>query len=170
MGNPDQQLKALAEAFRKLGFSDDQSRSSAEYQISSGAPELARVSFLKAAWIGVVSEENDSWIDRCLADYTRDPEGVGSGAGRALQRLLALGASRMDLTDLVRSMQFETLFEVCSVVDNCGDVYNDPLSPKAHWHLRLGEECPPKHEDVGGLHESVLETDPTGREMKPRPE
>jgi hypothetical protein len=163
-------VEGLAAAFRKLGFSEEESRRKAEYQVSSERPELARMSFLKCAWAGVISEGNSEWIERRIESFRRDPNGEGSGAGRALELLLRIGANPNDLTDLVRAMQHETLSEVCCVIDNCGDTYNDPFNPKAHWHLVLSEVCPPEKNDVGGLHESVLETDPTGREMRPRPE
>lgn len=170
MAKPDKKLKALTEAFVQLGFTADESRAKAEYQLNDGSPELARMSFLKAAWAGVVAEENDAWIQRRIDTFKNAPEGVGNGAGRALIRLLKLGASKKDLTDLVRTMQFETLDEVLNVIDNSGDPYNDPLAPASHWHLTLVKKCPARKNDVGGLHESVLQTDPTGREMRPRPE
>ena len=164
----DEKLAALTEAFEKIGVEDP--ADCARYQLERNVPELARLSFIKAAWDGVVNEGDTGWIQRQLEDFRRDPNGVGNGAGRALERLLKLGAKPEDLTDLVRSMQYETLFAVCYVADNCGDDYRNPLSPKEHWHLVLGEDCPPSHLDVGGLHESVLQMDRTGREMRPRPE
>ncbi len=170
MVKPDQKLEALTEAFVQLGYSEEESRAKAAYQVKDGSPELARMSFLKAAWAGVVAEENDDWIQRRIDTFKKAPEGVGNGAGRALIRLLKLGANKKVLTDLVRTMQFETLNEVLNVIDNSGHPYNDPLAPALHWHFTLVKKCPARNVDLGGLHESVLETDPTGREMRTRPE
>jgi hypothetical protein len=41
--------------------------------------------------------------------------------------------------------------------------------PNFAWGLfRVGETGDPIQPRIGGLHESVLETDPTGREKRPR--
>jgi len=144
----------------------------ASSQFEEGIPQLARFSLLRAAWSGVVQEGDMTWIERELDRYRKEPNGVGAGAGRALSRLLDLGARAEDLTELVRTMQWHELFHVCSVVDGAVDDYRNPWQPDEHWHLVLHEDLERCRvdKDVSGLHESVLELDPTRREMRPRPE
>jgi hypothetical protein len=169
----DQQptLSELTELFRELGAPDPESWARSQFQ--EGIRQLARFSFLKAAWRGVVQEGDVDWIEQEVDRYQKDANGVAAGAGRALSRLLDSGASADNLTQLVRRMQWQTLFHVCGTIDDCGHDYHNPWRPDEHWHLVLHEDlekCQFTNADVGGLHESVLELDPTGREMRPRPE
>jgi hypothetical protein len=86
--------------------------------------------------------------------------------GLALERLKGAGASDRDLTDLVRGKQAELLFSLCYLLEDPG--IDEPEGQDVLWSLlQITEEG----EIVGpmsGLHESVLETGPTGREMPPR--
>jgi hypothetical protein len=164
-------LEELTNIFRESGAPEAELWAGSQFR--EGIQQLARFSFLKAAWRSVVDEDEPGWIEEELAYYRKDPNGVGAGAGRALSRLLETGVQRQDITELVRTMQWQTLFYVCSIIDNSIDGYENPWKPDEHWHLVLHKDldCPTTvEEDVGGLHESVLELDPTGREMRPRPE
>jgi len=164
-------MSELIGLFRELGAPDPESW--ARSQFREGIQQLARFSFLKGAWRGVVQEGDTGWIEREVELYQKKPNEVGAGAGRAILRLLDLRADTEDVTELVRTMQWQTLFHVCAVVDSATDDYANPRHPDEHWHLVLHgdlEQCRFDRAQVGGLHESVLETDPTGREMRPRPE
>lgn len=94
------------------------------------------------------------------------PDAPYAGVGAALSRLRAAGANDQDLTELVRGMQAQLLFSLCCQLDDPGEV--EPEVEDVHWALVQingeGEILGP----ISGLHESVLETDPTGREMRPR--
>lgn len=65
---------------------------------------------------------------------------------------------------LRRDMQAELLFQVCYLLSDPGDV--EPEVADIAWalvELRKNGEA----RTIDGLHESVLETDPTGRDMRP---
>jgi hypothetical protein len=85
---------------------------------------------------------------------------------------MASGAEPRDLTEIVRVMQYMTLFTVCYLIDD-PDLALEGLKEvpeeirAVNWGLfevyaqgELGRRIP-------ALHESLLETDPTGREMRP---
>ena len=83
----------------------------------------------------------------------------------ALERLRELGAKAEDLTDLVRGMQVALMSSLMYLLDDPGDVAREA---EVAWALL---EISPSNEVVAvisSLHESVLQTDPTGREMRPR--
>jgi hypothetical protein len=152
-------LDELTDVFRQLGapHPEDWARS----QINEGIPQLARYLFLKHAWNCVVGEGQDTWIEDALKPKDSDPGGAGAAA---LRRLLAAGANRQDLTSLVRTMQWRTLFGICYLLENSFVFHN--AMPPIEWALvQLDEEGRPTAH-ISGLHESVLETDPTGREMR----
>ena len=106
------------------------------------------------------------WIAAEMAAARRDPSAPYAGVGLALEPLKGAGASDGDLTDLVRGKQAELLFSLCYLLEDPG--IDEPEGQDVLWSLlQITEE----REIVGpmsGLHESVLETDPTGREMRPR--
>ena len=139
----------------------------ARSQLDEGIPQLQRFLFLRQAWRNVVREDNVDWVQREVQRARQDPDGPDAGVGQALARCVEKGVSADDITDIVRGMQAQLLFKLCYLLD-------DPLFPEKAlrdfaWGLFEvdddGNPIPPR---IGGLYESVLETDPTGREVRPR--
>jgi hypothetical protein len=156
-------LQQLTKVFRKLGAKDPEGW--ARSQIEEGIPQLARYVFLRQAWTYVADEKDDSWIDELL----KLP--VSQLARPALKRMLKKGVDRKDIVDLVREMQYNLLFDILYQLDGaygCGVDFLDETMPFMSWHLfQTNEEGEPTV-PIGGLYESVLRMDPTGREMGPR--
>ena len=157
-------IAALTEIFRRVGARDPESWARSELQ--EGIPQLARFLFLRAAWRLVVSEEDPSWISHQIAQSERRPDDPFSGGGAALKALQARGATDDELTDLVRAAQAEILFGLCHLLDDPGELEEEV--EHVAWSLFTTDDEGHPIEWIGGLHESVLETDPTGREMRPR--
>src|SRR4029453_8552845 len=130
-------------------------------------PQLARFLFLRQAWPAVVREEDQRWIAHEIEASEKRPTDPGAGGGLALKRLLQAGANANDLTELVRVMQWRLLFHLCYLLQDPGDV--EPEASHVGWALFEidANDQPMRH--IGGLHESVLETEPRGREMRPKP-
>lgn len=159
-------LKELTALFRQLGARDPESW--ARSQIEEGVPQLGRFLFLRQAWNCVIEDGDTSWIDSATAAADADPSAPFSGIGLALRRLLDQGASTDALTDVVRGMQAQLLFELCYLLDDPGDL-EDEVGDLG-WMLMQVDETDETGESavpLSGLHESVLDTDPTGREMRP---
>ena len=151
----------LTELFRKLG-----ARNPAEWassQLNENLPQLARFLFLREAWKLVVADNDAGWIHARMND---DPSCPGGEVAPALRRLLAVGASENDLTAVVRSMQWRLLFGLCQLLEDPGSLEKE-VSDIA-WRLFQVDQNDQPMAAIAGLHESVLETDPTGREMRPR--
>jgi len=158
------QLEELTELFRKLGAPEPDEWASS--QINEGINQLGRFLFLRQAWRIVIAENDSSWIQSQI-DYSRErPNAPCSGIGVGLQNLLSCGADPRDITDVVRGMQYALLFSLCYLMDDPGDL--EPDVENFSWGLmQLNEDGQPVA-PIAALHESVLETDPTGREMRPR--
>jgi len=153
----------LTAAFAQLGATDpeDWAASQAEEDIN----QLGRFLFLKGGWQAVVGDDDISWIDRLVVETPPDRGEPFDGIAHALRNLLAAGADPADLNQLVRSVQAEALFQFCYLIDDSGVVDGNTFQD---WGLfEIDEEGHPL-EPIDALHESVLETDPTGREMRPR--
>ena len=89
--------------------------------------------------------------------------------GPAVKRMLSKGVDRKDIVDLIRGMQWSLLYGLCYQLDDPGVVdFLDEAMPRVDWGLFLLDENGRPGEAIVGLHESVLEMDPTGREMSPR--
>lgn len=158
----------LARIFRELGAKDPEGWASS--QIREGIPQLHRYLFLRKAWQLVVHEENDDWIDACAERYRLRPDEPFAARGRAIDRMLQLGVDRADIVDLVRAMQAELLFNLCYLLEDPDlDEKEEDVAGPIGWALVATDgDDEPTSTTIGGLHESVLETDPTGREMRPR--
>ncbi len=62
--------------------------------------------------------------------------------------------------------QAELLFGLCYLLGDPGAL--EPEIAELGWTLQLLDEDENMLGAIDGLHESVLQTDPTGREMRPR--
>jgi hypothetical protein len=150
----------LTELFRKLGARDPAEW--AQSQIKEKIPQLARFLFLKQAWKLVIDDKDTSWIDEMRQFDSNRP---GGDAGPTIARLLSTGAKEGDLTKLVRVMQWQLLFGLCQLLDDPGTIGSEARD--IAWRLFQVDEGDNPIAIMGGLAESVLETDPTGREMRP---
>src|SRR5580704_15298916 len=159
--------KELVSLFRRLGARDPEDWARSE--VSEGIPQLLRFLFLRGMWKGVIADGDTGWIELRIASTRDEPDAPLAGVGTALQRLLAAGADPQDLSDVVRGMQYETLFHIAYLLDDSDAAWDDvrsdvPELEDVSWGL--WEESNDEEEatrSIDGLHESALETDPTGR-------
>jgi hypothetical protein len=156
-------IEKLTSLFRELGAPDPEGW--ARSQIDEGIDQLARYVFLRQAWRRVVPPEDASWIDAQIASAKARPSSPGAGAGLALQRLLAAETDRKDIHEVVRVMQWELLFSLCYLLEDPGEL--EPEIADMSWRLMRTNDDGACIGIIGGLHESVLETEPAGREMRP---
>lgn len=155
----------LTELFRKLGAEDPESW--ANSQVEEGINQLGRYLFLRQAWREVISEDDHSWIQDQISYSEKYPGAPCSGIGSALHRLLDKGADPQDITDVVRVMQYRLLFRICYLFSDPGDL--EPEVRHFAWALvQVDSDTGAIVGEINALHESVLETDPTRREMTPR--
>ena len=157
------ELDTLAEVFRKAGAPDPESWAAS--QLEEGIPQLARFLFLRQAWKYVADEGNHDWINASIGAFENNPERPFSGVGRALASMTAKGVTDEEIIDLVRGCEAETLSGFCYLLEDPGLTEEDP---EVEWALFQIDEQGQPIAAIDGLHESVLETDPTGREMRPR--
>lgn len=157
--------KDLAALFQKLGRDDPEGW--AHSQVTEGIPQLARFLFLRQAWRAIVTDGDSGWIEAAIARAESHPDEPCAGAGLALARLREKGATDEELTELVRAMQAKVLFSFCYLLEDPGVVQE--TASDISWALVQLDEKGTVLETIDGLHESVLQTDPTGREMRPRP-
>jgi hypothetical protein len=158
-------IRKLAELFQKYGAPDPEGW--ARSQINEGIPQLQRFLFLRQAWRNVLEDNDVTWIDRQVRESERHRDGPYAGVGAALKRCIAKGVAAQDLTDIARGVQAQMLFQVCYLLDDPS--FTEPELRDFCWGLfEVDEDGKAVGARVGGLHESVLHTDPTGREMRPR--
>jgi hypothetical protein len=135
-------------------------------ELTEDIPQVARYAFLKGAWAGIVPEDDLSWIENAERANPPGSNRPYAGVAAALRKLKKEGADMQAVTDVVRGMQAELLLHIAyqlsdsdSVVGNDGTV---------GWALVEVTEEGEVGRDIRSLHESVLSTDPTGREMRPK--
>jgi hypothetical protein len=163
----EQKIQELAEHFRALGAFRPEGW--ARSQIEEGIPQYARFVFLRQAWEGIIADGDTSWIDPQIQQAERHPRAPGAGIGPALKRILAAGGNREDIAELVRVMQWQVLARIAVQLDDPGVVeYPSKDMPQVNWRLFEVDEHDLPLRPIEGLHESVLDTDPTEREMRPK--
>jgi hypothetical protein len=88
----------------------------------------------------------------------------------ALNRLLAAGADASDLTDVIRSAQLLTAYNIANLIDDPDVAVPDGLDvPEgaADWTL-VHRDAGGAAAEIGELHAEIMEWDPTGRGGAPR--
>jgi hypothetical protein len=157
-------ISRLTHLFEVAGATDPQGWAKSE--IDEGIPQLARFLFLRQAWRHVVGDADVAWIDREIQHSKQNPAVPGAGLGHALSRLLNSGANREDLTELARAVQWQLLHGMCYQLEDPS--IEEPELNQVAWGLFEVDGEGKAGRPINGLHESVLETDPTGREMRPK--
>jgi hypothetical protein len=150
----------LTELFRKLGAQNPEGW--AHSQITEGILQLPRFLFLREAWKRIVNPNDHRWMDEVRPN---DPNEPGGELGPAIERLLAAGGRLEDITTVARVMQWWLLAGLCVLIDQPLDL--GEATDDIWWGLFLVDENGHPTEPVDALIESVLETDPTGMEMRP---
>ena len=158
-------IEELTELFRRLGA--DSPEAWASSQIEEGIEQLHRFLFLRQAWKQVISEADSDWYKREQANSQKSPDGPYAGIGQAVNRCLGKGVDPKDLTDIVRGMQAQLLFNLCYLLED-PMLEEDELEGVGWCLVKSNHECEPTQTRIPGLHESVLEMEPMGREMRPR--
>ena len=160
-------LNELTALFEKFGARRPESW--ARSQLEEGINQLQRFLFLRQAWSLILREDNPDWVQAEIARAERRPDGPYAGIGHALRRCVDKGASTQDLTDIVRGKQAELLHYFCYLLGDPS--FTEKELSDLRWGLfEIDMDDNPISPGIGMLHESVLETDPTGREMRPRKE
>jgi hypothetical protein len=157
-------LRELTEMFRRVGARDPELW--AKSQLDEGIPQLQRFLFLRQAWAAIPVGDS-GWIDKAISYAEKNPSGPYADIGRVLKLCIERGVSADDLTAFMRAAKAQALFAFCYLLD-------DPklTEPELHgfsWGLfQTGDNDEPIPPRIGGLHESVLELDPAGREVRPK--
>lgn len=154
------ELKAL---FRKLGAPSPERWAQSQHRES--IPQLARFLFLREAWKLVRSEQDVKWIDIALHASANQPNDPYSGVGTALLGMMKKGVNPAEINELVRGEQAKLLSKLLSLLD--GPERLEPEVEELCWGLFVCDDEGTPAQQIGGLHESFLGTDPTGREMRP---
>jgi hypothetical protein len=137
----------------------------AQSEVDENIPQLARYLFLRQAWRAIIAPNDEDWISREIKDSDERAGSPGTGLGFALKRLIDKGADPADLTEVARTIQWHLLFRLCYLLDD--PHIEEPELQHIAWSLVEVAADKPTGRIVGGLHESVLDMDPTGHEMRP---
>jgi hypothetical protein len=164
-----------AAALEALGYSEGEAKRLA------GKPDFealaARGMALRMLWDLVIDEEKVAgeprWIEQWMR-WPRSQKKAPEGLAAILQRVLDRGVDPDDLTQIVRTMQYGMLFNLCQVLD--GEAVEElreriPGLPELSFRLyRVSEDDDATHPvaPIESLHESIGSFDPAGRDGAPR--
>ena len=101
--------------------------------------------FLALVWENINRAMQEHWIEGTIRESEKNPNAPFADVGPALKRLLALGASRQDLSLVFRSASYEEAFSILYQLSDPG-IDDD---------------------GIDGLHESLLTADPSGLDGRP---
>src|SRR5689334_12456879 len=100
----------LLELCREFGLRDAEALVRSE--LEEDIPQVARYTFLKGAWAGIVADGDLSWIEK---EEGMNPPGSKrpyAGIAAALRKLKAEGADMHAVAEVVRGMQAKLLFRL----------------------------------------------------------
>ena len=156
----------LTAMFSRLGASDPAGW--AHSQVAEGIPQLLRFLFLKGAWRGVKADGDTTWIGAEVERASSKPDRPYAGLGLGLKHCLDRGVDPVVLNEMMRCAQAAMIFHIGYMLDESPDSGDEVDLEDVSWGLfQFDHDGHPQGTAIAGLHESVLETDPTGREMRP---
>lgn len=159
-------MTSISERLQELGYSDSQAHALAQAAQREDHGPLLRHLLLRGLWSDVVDESQPQpqWLERW-----RDlgESGFPFINSPALQRLLDAGVDVHDLTDVVRSAQVLTIYNVAQLIDEpCRDLGYDVEDAPDLQLAYLADAGAPQR--PGSLHDALEELDPAGRHGQPR--
>jgi hypothetical protein len=105
----------------------------------------SRSEFLDQAWTDIInSPMQEHWIDNVIREADQSPDAPFADLGPVVKRLLASGASRKDLCLISRFASYEAVFQTLYMLEDPG-----------------------VDGETAGLYESLLGSDPSGKEGRP---
>jgi len=159
-------MTSIAQRLQELGFTDSQAQALAEAARREDHGPLLQHLLLRGLWAEVVDDSlpRPQWLERWRA---LGESGFPFINSPALQRLLDAGVDVHDLTDVVRSAQVLTIYNVAQLMDEpCRDLgYDAAAAPDVQ--LAYVDEAGTPHRP-GSLHDALEELDPAGRHGQPR--
>lgn len=156
-------IAELTQIFENLGAPNPSEWATS--QMTEGIPQLARFLFLKGCWDSVSDSIDGDWIEARLNSVPSTGNKPFDGMTHAIRRMLQCGVSRDDLTELVRCAKVEMMHDILYQMDDSEIVAGNKRY--VNWCLMLLDSEENPKVPISGLHESVLETDPSGKEMRP---
>jgi hypothetical protein len=148
-------IPKLTRLFTELGARNPEQW--AKSQAIEGLPQLARFLFLRQAWRLVIRDGDTDWAKQGAGQQAA--EGPGAGLQEALRRLRDTNVDLEDLTMVVRAMQWNLLAGLLYLLDDPGDL--EPECRDVAWRLFQVDDEDNPLAVLGGLHESLLETEPS---------
>jgi hypothetical protein len=127
---------------------------------------------LRDIWKYIADEDDLSWIDNVASQPAND--GPMGDFGEITRRMLAAGISKHDIARFAKINGYEAAFGALYILDGGtlgDDEVRDSEGKEVSWRVQAFdfETDQPIDAGIRGLHESILSTDPTGREMRPPP-
>jgi hypothetical protein len=130
----------------------------AKSQLEEGIPQLQRFLFLRQAWSQVI--DGQDWVQSWLKAANQSPGSLHATAANAIQRCLEKGVTPGDLTDIVRGVQAELLFQLCYLLED--PMFTEGELQDLSWGLfEVDGDGDPVGPRMFALHESVFDTDPS---------
>lgn len=162
----------IAQELGKLGVSPEKA-ALIEHALAQGdGRALLHELLLRGLWDNVVDESlpQPLWMAQWLA---LGANGFPLINTEALQRLMQAGVDVHDLTDVVRSAQILTIYNIAQQLDHPTLALGWDIPEQAALRLRwtVGESADKPHPPVHGwpaLHPELLDRDPSGRCGEPR--
>jgi hypothetical protein len=156
------EILALTEVFRTAGAPDPESW--ARSQVHEGINQWARFCVLQALSSAWLPETATEWVTARLAERPAGSSLPGAQLPAVVQEMVRQGVRPESIVDLVRVVQFETLFHACQVLDGTPDA----PTPGTNWALFEVDEHGHPTRPIEALYESLLAFDPSGKELRPR--
>ncbi|WP_157420153.1 hypothetical protein [Actinomadura kijaniata] len=148
---PQQRAAAIALRNRFARLGADRPEEWAQSELFEHLPQLARFLLLRRLW----NEAINSWENQGAV------ENVPAAA-----RLLAAGADRADVVLTMRAAAFEAVFATLTAIDEGGSTAPGD-QPLPGWSLHETDAVDHHtRQRLGGLHESLGETDPSGHQAQ----
>lgn len=128
-----------------------------------------RRAFVRSVWFNVPSEDDVSWVRRISMLPPAPKEPLGD-YGALVKRMLDCGLTEHEIARFAKLVGYETAHGIMYLLADPSAGFPEINNPEnVAWTLyQIDPKTEAPIEPLSGLHEDMLELDPSGREMRPR--
>ena len=124
--------------------------------------------FLRGVWRGVIPSRDTDWVERVSAQAGHD--GPLGDYGPLMRSMLDRGVPATDIARFAQIAAYEATFGLLYHLEDGYASYEGfaPEPEERAWAVfEVDPESDAPRDRLPGLHESLLGSDPSGREMRP---
>jgi hypothetical protein len=122
--------------------------------------------FARSVWLQLPDEEDTRWVRR-MAEMPRSEQPCGD-EGALIKRMLDCGLTEYEIARFAKLACYDAAFSLTYMLGDPGAGIEGMKVDRVEWRLFQTSSAGEAREQMYGMHEFLLQLDPSGRDMRPK--